>query len=114
MIVEIFDLAIEALTTFGHFDFASNRNRLYWTGTLAEMARTATLGTPLQQIDEMQSVGECEDAAKRTQKAAIGTLGEEANHKQRARVKNIRPRAGEMRSDGVVERFYFRDARPDR
>ncbi len=76
------------------------------------MARTATLGTPLQQIDEMQSVGERQDAAKRTQKAAIGTLGEQANHKQRARVKDIRPRAGEMRRDGGVERFHLRDARP--
>ena len=112
MIVEIFDLAIEALETFGRFDFASNRNRLYRTGILAEVARIATLGTPLQQIDEMQSVGERQDATKRTQKAAIGTLGEEANHKHRARVKDIRPGAGEMRRDGGIERFYLRDARP--
>ena len=112
MIVKIFDLAIEALETFSRLDFASNRNRLYRTGILAEMARTATFGTPLQQIDEMQSAGERQDAAQRTQKAAISALSEEADHKQRAGVKDIRPRAGEMRRDGGVERFHLCDARP--
>src|ERR1700728_1279002 len=60
----------------------------------------------------MQSVGERQDPAQRTQKAAIGTLGEETDHEQRARVKDIRPGAGEMRRDGCVERFHLRDARP--
>src|SRR5262249_23643932 len=48
----------------------------------------------------------------RTQKSAVGTLGEKPNDKQRARVKHIRPGAGEMRGDGGVERFHLRDARP--
>src|SRR6202046_4365783 len=60
----------------------------------------------------MQSVGERQDPAQRTQKAAIGTLGEETDHEQRARVKDVRPGAGEMRRDGGVERFHLRDARP--
>src|SRR5579862_3342427 len=75
------------------------------------MAAAATFGAPLQQIDEMQSAGKRQHAAKRTQEAAIGTLGEEADHKQRACVKDIRPGAGEMRRDGGVERFQLRDAR---
>ena len=58
------------------------------------MAGTAAFGAPLQQIDEMQSVGERQDAAKRTQKAAIGALGEEANHQQRARHKRHKARRG--------------------
>ncbi len=112
MIVIIFDLTVEALETFGRLDFAGARDRLDRTGILAEMAGAPAFRAPLQQIDEMQSVGKRQNAAERTKKAAIGTLGEEANHKQRARVKDIRPRAGEMRRDGGVERFHFRDARP--
>src|SRR3984885_2905462 len=76
------------------------------------MARTPSFGAPLQQIEEMQSVGERQYPAQRTQKAAIGTLGEETDHEQRARVKDVRPGAGEMRRDGGVERFHLRNARP--
>ena len=65
MIVIIFDLAIEALEAFGHVDFAGHRNRLDRTGMLAEMARTAAFGPPLQQINQMQPAGERQDAAER-------------------------------------------------
>src|ERR1700761_56899 len=78
---------------------------------LAKMAGTPAFGAPLQQIDKMQSVGECEDASQRTQKAAKGPLREEADHKQRTRVKHIRPWAGKMRRDDGVERLHLRDAR---
>src|ERR1700761_2434953 len=88
VIVKIFDLAIEALETLSHLDLAAARDRLDRTGHLAEMARAPAFGAPLQHIDEMQSVGERQHAAQRTQKAAVGTLGEEADHQQYAGIKD--------------------------
>src|SRR3954468_15290908 len=75
------------------------------------MAGAPAFRPPLQHIDEMQSVAKRQESAKRTQKAAKGALGEEADRKQRAGVEDIRPGADEMRRDGGVERFSLRDAR---
>src|SRR5262249_19090854 len=85
-------------------------DRLDRTGILAEMARAPAFRAALQHIDKVQSVAKRQDAAKRAQEAAEGALGEEADHKQRAGVEDIRPCADEMRRDGGVKRFYLGEA----
>ena len=60
----------------------------------------------------MEAVEGREHAAERTEEAAIGALGEEAEAEQRAGIDDVRPGALEFRGDRGLERLDLGGVEP--
>src|SRR4029077_14187713 len=68
LLVKIFDLAIEALKALARDDLARRLDRSHGTRVFAQVAGTAAFGTPLEQVEQVQPIEECEHATQWTQK----------------------------------------------
>src|SRR6188768_115042 len=105
LVVEILDLAVETLEAFGRNDLAGLLDRPHRARGLAPAARAAAFGATAQPVEQMEAVERRQHAAERTEEAAIGALGEQADRQQRAGVEDVRPGARELRRDRGLERL---------
>src|SRR5258706_5932186 len=90
-LIIIFDLAIEALKALGGLDFPRRLDRPHRTGAFAQTTGTAAFGTTLEQIEKVQPIESCEQAAQGTEEEAIDALQGQPNGQKGTGPDHIRP-----------------------
>ena len=105
MVIVIGDLAIEAIKTFVHVNFAAPLDGAHRAHALADVALAATLGAALQPVEHAHAAQDRQARAQRADEAAIEALDEQPGAEQRHGIDNGGPRRVETERDRGLERL---------